>query len=200
MSAAAAAFAVPPALSGLLADPGTELALRLAIAAVFAVAASGKLRAPARFVAALRGYRLIPPLLVAPLGRGLAAAELLLAFALVALPGRSEPVAAAIALLLGFAAAMALAITRADADAACGCGFGARRQRLRPALVLRNVVLAALLLPCLHPVVPGWRDIPSALVAATALVLLLAAADALLALPGVPPRAPTARTRSPAIS
>lgn len=111
-----------------------------------------------------------------------------------------EPVAAAIALLLGFAAAMSLAIRRAEADTACGCGFGTRPQRLRPALVLRNVVLAVLLLPCLRPVMPCWRDTPSALLAALALVLMLAAADALLALPGVPPRAPTDRSRSPATS
>ena len=191
MSAPAAVFAAAPRLSGLVGDPGTELALRVAVATVFAAAASAKLREPARFRAALRGYRLIPPLLVAPLGGGLAAAELLLAAALVALPGHIESVAAAIALLLGFAAAMALAITRAEADAACGCGFGVRRQRLRPALVVRNVALAALLLPCLDPVRPGWRDIPFALAAAAGLVLMLAAADALLALPSVRRRAPT---------
>jgi hypothetical protein len=97
----------------------------------------------------------------------------------------------AILLLLVFAFAMTVNIRRGRSHIDCGCGIGGLHQPLRPALVRRNLALAAALLPLAlmqGRLAPLDHAVAAASgIAAFVLVLLL---DALLALP--PTRAPAA--------
>lgn len=57
--------------------------------------------------------------------------------------------AVAIFLLLAFAAAMTMALLRGERELDCGCMSSALSQRVRPALVLRNLMIAVCMLPLL---------------------------------------------------
>ena len=172
-------------LSGPSADPLFVWVMRGFLAFVFARALAAKLRAPGEFVAAIRGYALLPSSLVVA-----AAALLLLAEAvlvpslLVAASARTAALAAA-ALLLVYAAAVGMNLARGRRDIDCGCaGFG-RRQSLHEWLLARNllyVVIAggAALVPVARPLT--WFDALTALLAVSALAALAMAFDGLAAL------------------
>lgn len=126
------------AIAGLAASIGAGL--------VFAVAGIGKLRHAALMDGVVANYRLLPPGLVAPVARLLPYAELAIAAGL--LSGiRPWPQWLAAALLAVFAAAMAVNIRRGRTHIDCGCGLSALRQPLDRRLVVRNLLLAAALLP-----------------------------------------------------
>ncbi|WP_254601790.1 MauE/DoxX family redox-associated membrane protein [Sphingomonas bacterium] len=154
------------------------------IGILFCWAAFGKLRHRALLPAVIANYRLLPAPLVRPAATLLPWAELLLGAALL-VGGRPAAYAAAPAavLLLIFAFAMDKNIRRGRSHIDCGCGFGGLRQSLHRALVLRNVLLAAALLPLL--LAPGALPVVSLALAAAAGIaacLLLLLLDALLAL------------------
>lgn len=114
---------------------------------VFLTAALAKLRSRALFPGVVANYRLLPEALVAPVAITLPLIELGIGLALVA--GFGLAAAPAIAMLLAFAAAMAINIGRGRAHIDCGCGRSELRQTLSRTLVIRNIVLAILLVPAL---------------------------------------------------
>ncbi len=156
---------------------------------LFLVAAIAKWRRRSELPAVIANYRLLPRTAVGPAALALPWVEGVLGAALVA-GGRAAALAAvpAAALLLLFAAAMAINIRRGRSRIDCGCGIGGLHQPLRPALVRRNVALAAALLPL--AIVAGPLALAEHVAAAAAggaaflLVLLL---DAMLALPSARP-------------
>jgi len=127
------------------------LAARLLVALVFVSAAIGKFTHSAEFQGVVARYRLLPQWLLMPVAYGLPPAEAATGVALMA--GAAAPWAAwvAIALLLVFALAMGINLLRGRRNIDCGCFQSALRQTLSWTLVLRNVLLAAVLVPTLAP-------------------------------------------------
>jgi len=165
-------------------DPIYPIVGALAVAVLFASAASHKLRAPQRFARQLEDYALFPPPLLAPLTRLVPLLEAGLALALL-LPATRPWAALGAALLLAvYAAAIGINLWRGRRDIDCGCSGPGQVQPLRPVLLLRNGILAALaLLAGLTPETRalGVLDGLIALLAGGTLVLVYTAADTLLA-------------------
>lgn len=114
---------------------------------VFLAAGVAKLRNRRVFPGVVANYRLLPDALVGPVATVLPWAEVLIGAAL--LGGIALAAVPAAGLLLAFAVAMAVNIGRGRAHIDCGCGRSELRQPLSRNLVVRNVVLAALLVPAL---------------------------------------------------
>ncbi len=128
-------------VAALLADPVTHGVVIGALALVVLDAARHKWSAPAAFLMALAGYRVVPATLLSPVARGVP----LLEFALVAgmlIPTTRNPALIGLsALMLTYGAAITWNLIRGRRDIDCGCG--GTRQPLSWSLVIRNAVLAA---------------------------------------------------------
>lgn len=109
--------------------------LQVVLGTVFLVAAVGKLRKPSRFVAALRGYELVPSMLSGPVAAGLMVIELLVGISL--LSGWSLDVGVVVAggLLLSFFVAVEINLRRGRL-VPCGC-FGSASERISPRTLAR---------------------------------------------------------------
>src|SRR5258705_541781 len=130
-------------------DPVIDVALRGGLALLFVVAAAHKVRALADFHATLANYRLLPPRATWPAAVGVVGGELLAAGALLLVPTVGALVA--VTLLTGYTGAIAVNLARGRRDIDCGCAGPARRQPLRPWLLVRNTVLMVAALACLAP-------------------------------------------------
>jgi uncharacterized membrane protein YphA (DoxX/SURF4 family) len=119
-------------------------AVRIATALMFFTAAIGKMRRWSAFEGVVGNYRLLP----GPLDRWVAwmlpPAEILLAASLAL--GLPHAEIAASCLLCVFAAAMAINLGRGRRFIDCGCFDASLRQTLRWSLVVRNALLALLLM------------------------------------------------------
>lgn len=175
-------------------DPNIALTLRAAIALLFAAALAHKLRHAGEFERTLGRYLQGIGLAGLPLGKPLLVAVIVLeAFVVVACltpsMGAIGGIAASSTLLL-YAAAMGLNLLRGNTRMDCGCGWGPSRATIRPALVLRNVLLAIVALAI---VLPGTDralsvlDIASVVIATLTVALLYAAGERLLAITGPQP-------------
>lgn len=133
------AFATTLAICGGVAAIGNGL--------VFLTAGIAKLRNRRIFAGVVANYRLLPAGLVGPVAMALPLAEVLIGAAL--LVGVAAAAIPASALLVAFAVAMTVNIGRGRAHIDCGCGRSELRQPLSRTLVLRNLVLAALLIPAM---------------------------------------------------
>jgi uncharacterized membrane protein YphA (DoxX/SURF4 family) len=163
------------------------------VALLFLVAGIDKLRHRALLPGVIANYRLLPTGLVAPAAVVLPVAELavaagLLLGLLVAIPPVA-PLAAAMLLLI-FSGAMAINIQRGRRHIDCGCGHAALRQQLGWGQVVRNLALAAGLLPLmtagpLPP--PGGADAAVAVVTGIAVYLLMLLFTTLNAVTGLRP-------------
>lgn len=122
-------------------------AAAMGVGLVFVTAGLAKLRSRALLPGVVANYRLLPDRLVAPVATALPFIELGVGLALVA--GSGLGAAPAMAMLLVFAAAMAINIGRGRAHIDCGCGRSELRQPLSRSLVVRNIVLALMLVPTL---------------------------------------------------
>jgi len=163
-------------------DPALHAALRCALALLWLVSAGHKLRDPARFRAALTGYRLIPAPAVRGFAAGIAGLELALGLALLAPATGPAPALATAALLALYALAIAANLVRGRRAIDCGCG--AQPRPLAEGLVLRNAVLIGIALAAALPATGRelvWIDATSILGGSAALATLYAAADAALA-------------------
>lgn len=164
-------------------DPVFALIVRFSLAALFLTACAHKLRAPRAFVAILAEYRMLPAALVRPVAVLVIAAEALTAAGLLA--GRAQAAWAALGLIGAYTAAIGVNLLRGRRDIDCGCGGADGAQHIRPALILRNVLLAGaaviLVLPvagrALHPL--DWITIVAGVAGGA---LLYAAAGRLLAI------------------
>lgn len=134
-------------------DPALGVLLIACFALLFASAALHKLRDLTRFTEVLRAYQLLPEgaVRLAPL---VALAELTVAIGVLAAATRAGAALAGAALLLGYAAAIAVNLGRGRRDLACGCGRPDDRRPIAPWMLVRNLVLALLLVATLLP----WRE------------------------------------------
>ncbi|MGH6903021.1 MAG: MauE/DoxX family redox-associated membrane protein [Geminicoccaceae bacterium] len=182
----------------LLHDPAAIWAARLALAAVFALAAFAKLRALHEFVGVVHNYRVLPEGLVRPVAYGLPPLEAAIALGLMIEPTRMLAASGATVLLLVFGIAMGVNLVRGRVEIDCGCFASALKQRISWSLVARNLVLIGLALLVLRAPLPArtltWLDLLTVGAAALGAVLLYIAFTQLRSLaPQVPPRPEDAR-------
>lgn len=147
----------------LLHDPALALAMALALAALFGVAARHKLRDPGVFRATLAQYRLLPEALVSPAAVLVVAAELAVAGALLWPGTRAIGALGALALLAGYGVAIGVNLARGRRNVDCGCLGPGQRQPLSEWLLVRNAVVALAAVPLLAtpagPRTLGWIDV-----------------------------------------
>jgi uncharacterized membrane protein YphA (DoxX/SURF4 family) len=165
-------------------DPVVVLALRLALAALFAAAAVHKARDRAGFRAALGDYRLLPEAAVPAAAVAVALGEAALALALLVPATAPAAGLAAAGLLAVYAFAIGANLARGRRHVACGCLGPAAEQPIHAGLLVRNGALivaagVAALPAASRPLVP--LDAFTAVAAAMTLALLYAAADGLMA-------------------
>jgi hypothetical protein len=163
-------------------DPALLAALRSALALLWLGAAHHKRKDPARFRAALAGYRLLPAPAVPAAAAGLAALELGLALALLLPAAGAAAALASAALLALYGLAIGAGLLRGRRGIDCGCG--ARPQPLGLHLLARNAALMAIALAAALPAsgrALGWLDAVTIAGGAGALAALYAAVDAALA-------------------
>lgn len=153
----------------------------IGVGAVFIGAGIAKLRSRQVFPGVVANYRLLPEAMVPAVAATLPVAEVAVGLALIG--GVRFAAVPAGLLLLVFAAAMAINIGRGRSHIDCGCGRSELRQPLSRALVMRNIVLAGLLVPALLPQPPfAWAQGLIGLAAGAALYFLTLLANALAAL------------------
>ena len=161
-------------------DPAIDLTIRAALAFLFAVAATHKLRDMAAFRGTFADYRLIPD----AVAWAVPAAEAAVALLLLA-PGTSAiGKAGAVALLVAYAAAIGVNLARGRRHIDCGCAGPHARRPIGAGLVVRNALLAAVALGALAPVHARplvWIDALTVSGAVLALAALYVAADRLMA-------------------
>jgi hypothetical protein len=165
-------------------DPVVAATLRAALAILLAVSASHKLRAPARFVATVRSYRLVPDVLAPATAVALVAAETLAAALLATGAGGVVTAAGAAGLFALYAAAIAANLRRGRRHLDCGCGAPGTAHPIHAGLVARNLVLVVAALALAWPATARaltWLDAGTIALATTALGALYAALDRLLA-------------------
>lgn len=129
-------------------DPAIGYLLLGCFALLFLSAASQKLRALPRFAEILRAYRVLPAGAVR-LAVLLPLLELSLGLALLVPSTRMTAAGAGAALLALYAGAIALNLARGRRDLACGCGGFDEARPIAPWMVVRNLLLASLLVATL---------------------------------------------------
>lgn len=144
-------------------DPSILVASRILVLLIFAAAVVGKLRHSEEFIGVVANYRIVPPVAVAWTAWLVVGLEIAVVVCLAT--GFEVVAGAALAMILlcGFAVAMAINLARGRIDIDCGCFQGAWRQRLSVALIVRNVLLALVLVPLLGLARPSpsflqWLD------------------------------------------
>ena len=168
-------------------DPSVPLAARVLGALVFVAAVYGKLRHRTEFIGVVANYRLLPQGLVRPAAWLVMGLEALVVLSLAGDCGLVWGAALATALLAGFAVAMAINLVRGRKEIDCGCFRSTLRQPLSVALVARNLVLGAVILPLVVTVSRNmeflqWLD---GLAAGSVLFLLYQSFDQLMAVRSV---------------
>lgn len=158
----------------------------LGVGLVFLQASLAKLRHRELLAGVIANYRLLPAALVAPAAMILAPSELAIAIGLL-LGGQMLAALAAIVLLVIFAGAMGINIARGRRAIDCGCGRSQLRQPLSWLLVVRNLALAALLVPRLLPgSTPTTIDLAIALAGGLAVFVIVQLFNAIGALAASP--------------
>lgn len=166
-------------------DPLIEFGIRGGIGILFGLAVAHKLREPSAFIGTVKAYLKDTPAAAGalPIAGTLVLAELAIVF-LCLLPA-SAPLAGAAAMVafLLYGAAIGLNIARGNLLLDCGCSWGSERQPATNALVVRNLVLAALAAVLLVP--SSGRslsalEIGSAVAAAAILLCLYTIANQLI--------------------
>ncbi len=171
-------------IRGLFVDPAVQGALHASAALLFGAAALHKLRDPAGFRASLAGYRLLPARAVPTVAAGLVLSELALAAGCLAPATAPAACLAGAVLVVAYACAVGVNLARGRRAIDCGCGGPGGRRPLSAGLVVRNVVLAALLVLAALPAGARslvWLDALSVAGLAALLALVYASADVALA-------------------
>lgn len=171
-----------PLLHDLLA--AASVAGRVCVGLVFALAAAQKAMHWRVLPGVIGNYRLLPRWMVWSAAALLPPAEMMLSILLLSAQFRPWPSLGGALLLLLFALAMAVNIGRGRDHIDCGCGETFLRQTLNWALVARNGLLAALLMPSLADPVPmSMSMILTATAAGLGLFLLYLLLNIFAALP-----------------
>lgn len=175
-------------------DPLFHLLLRLGFATLWGLAVVDKILSWPRFLSTLQAYRIVPSvyargaaILVVVLEAGLAVS---LAFS----PTAPQAALGSAALLALYGALINRELRAHRYDHSCGCLGRAGEERLHAGLVVRNLVLAGLVLLVVLPVTSrpwSWVDTCTLCVGLPVLGLLYVAVDALLALPSAAGGEPT---------
>lgn len=139
----------------MIIDTSILLASRILGALVFTAAVLGKLRHRDEFIGVVANYRLVPEAWAAAVGYLIVALEIVVAACLASGFQLQAGVALAVVLLTGFAVAMTINLARGRTEIDCGCFQSALRQQLSVALVVRNLLLIAAILPLLQ-----WQVLP----------------------------------------
>jgi hypothetical protein len=132
-------------------DPVVSWTIALSAAALFAAAAVHKLCDWPRFTGALADYRVLPGPLVRFAAPLVVAAESAAAVLLLNPGSRELGAVIAAVLLVCYAGAIAINLRRGRTTIDCGCVGVARRRHIGAGLVIRNLVLAGLVLLTLLP-------------------------------------------------
>jgi hypothetical protein len=180
----------------VLAHPDALIAIRTLIALVFLGAAIGKMRNWRIFQGVVANYRLLPQVLVGPVAYALPPVEAAIGATLSTGLFAPWPEDAAAGLLAAFAVAIGINLLRGRRQIDCGCFQGVLKQPLRWVLVIRNALLALLLLaagtaPSGRP--DGWT-VATGVLAGGALFIVLQSLNALWAI-----NPPVRRPRRPGI-
>jgi len=133
----------------MMVDPSIALAGRLLGALLFAAAVRGKVKHRDELAGVVANYRLLPERMAAPAAWLIVVLECLAALSLLSGTWLAAGAALAMTLLIGFALAMGINLARGRREIDCGCFQSGLRQRLSPALLARNAILAILLIPLL---------------------------------------------------
>ena len=164
-------------------DAAATVLLTAAVALLFAISASHKLRSPQHFSAVLADYQLLPGVLVPAASWGVIAAEL--AVVVLVLLGQTVPAMALAALMMvAYSFAIALNLKRGRRDIDCGCSGPAASQTLSGWLLVRNLLLLAVIALALLPAQTrdlGWFDWISVALGLAAAAALYGAANTLIA-------------------
>jgi hypothetical protein len=166
------------------------LAGRVCAGLAFGLAAFDKILHWSILEGVIQNYRLLPQVLVRPVAYALPPVEVAISLALLSGMMLFPAIASAMALLLIFALAMAINIRRGRHYIDCGCHQSFLRQAVRPALVVRNLVLIGILsasLASLQMSYPGSRAIGFASGIAFFLFYLIANTITALPAPGENP-------------
>jgi uncharacterized membrane protein len=175
-------------------DP-TIVAIACATSAtIFLGSAALKFSQPMEFRAAVESYRLVPEAMAVVLGWIVPALELAGAIGLVVAATRGAGALLLLALIVAFTGAIALNLARGRRDLDCGCFGPLLRQPLSGWLIVRNGLLAFLVLATFtsddaRPLI--LLDYLTIAAAAAALVILYGAVNYLLA---TAPKIATLRT------
>lgn len=165
-------------------DPAIDAALRLAFVLLFVGAAVHKLRDLAGFRAALAAYELVPRTAARAVSAVVVAVELGIGAGLV-VPALARVAAPLGMALLGvYALAIGVNLARGRGEIRCGCGGAGGERPIAPALVLRNIALAALLGLTLLPGTSrefAWLDLATVALAVTTAAVLYVAIDVAIA-------------------
>ena len=130
-------------------DESIVIAARVLGLAVFAVAVLGKLRHRDEFVGVVANYRMLPASLAGAAAWLVIALEASVVLALATGFALAIGALLAVGLLVGFAGAMVVNLLRGRTEIDCGCFQSSLRQPLSSALVVRNALLGAALVPLL---------------------------------------------------
>ena len=122
-----------------------KLAICVFTALLFGRAAIHKLGAFRKFCGILANYRFVPEVLVVPVAGMLATAELAVSGLLLFQYGATQAALAAASMLLLYAAGIYVNLRRGRNYIDCGCGNRSMDQPINRRMVLRNTVIAAVL-------------------------------------------------------
>ncbi len=178
-------------------DPTITLTLRMAFALLFSAALTHKLSNAAQFRRTLAGYLRGFGINWSGIEWLLLASLVVLEIALIAACALPTTQTAAALLtggtLLLYAFAMTVNLIRGNDLLDCGCTWGSRRQSVRPALIIRNVLLAAAAFTLALPVANrdlAAADVVSIILATLTAILLYGAANRLLTFEDSPAEQP----------
>ncbi len=163
-------------------DPALSLGLRVFLVGVFARSVYGKLRDPAAFRSAMKGYELLSTAWVTAMSGALIAAEVALLVALLPASTHVWAARAGAVLLLIYSGAIAWNLARGRREIECGCAGPLARGGLHEWLVVRNGFYFVFALVASVPVAArslGLLDGFTVLLAASVLMALAVAVDGL---------------------
>jgi Methylamine utilisation protein MauE len=132
-------------------DPSIAIAVRILVAAIFAEAVAGKLWHLAELQGVIANYRLLPTVVVPIASWCLLGLEASIPFLLTFDAWVRRGAILAAALLVTFGVAIAINLLRGRSAIDCGCFQSGLRQQLSGALVMRNLVLAGMVLTLANP-------------------------------------------------
>jgi uncharacterized membrane protein YphA (DoxX/SURF4 family) len=129
-------------VQAILGNQHLALTARILLAALLLGAGMSKIVKVRDFEEVVRGYELLPQLLVPAFARVLPVAELLAGISLLIDPLAQYGALAGLGLFATFGAAVAINLVRGRRSIACGC-FGKHGQQLSWVIVTRNGILGA---------------------------------------------------------